>query len=480
MLKQEIIDFIHTNYLKKGWELELDSLRESTNGYEVEIYQVSPRSRRRVGRITGGLNQVDRDLLVENDVSGLWGQVMKLFYSPHVKKTAHEVVRQAGNEAVLQEWISQGWVLRKIIYEPDGRTERRSEYVMGYELYLILEQQKMQNEERLEARASKWNRKLQVVLDSLNLQFDRTAGGCPGVESANFQNYRQSFWSFIKDILTKMKENSSLKDIAEATRCGGQSWPEKKILLYADFIVALAEITVIRDQFDWKEIGARYYREIGGSKRFDAYKASFLETLEEGFGFPLHLVGLSSQGVITPIYFAGELNGAGGFRYPQGFLHATTDLTVFQTHFATACQTLWLVENRAVLTRMVAEANFLKDSDSLVIGLDGQIRAGHRKMIADVLVHSKQLSQVLVWCDTDHAGLIIARHVQALLHSAPQIKVKWILSDRGKIHDTPSKNDIYTWQVYEAAMMNRLSAEETGEQEAEMGGAERWMQWLEV
>lgn len=187
---------------------------------------------------------------------------------------------------------------------------------------------------------------------------------------------------------------------------------------------------------------------------------------------------MSSQGVITPVYFAGQLSGTGGFQYPQGFLHATTDLTVFNTQFYTTCRVLWIVENRAVVTRMVAEPDFMMRSDSLVLGIDGQLRSGHRKFIVDVLTHSKYLEQVVVWCDVDDAGFVISKNVQSLLQSHTTLSTKWILPILSANRREKFQSEAHRWASFEIEMEKRLAFGHAGEQEAEMGGMERWMSWL--
>ncbi|WP_249865072.1 Toprim sub domain-containing protein [Paenibacillus konkukensis] len=480
MINREIIDFIHMNYLKKNWQLELDSLMISSVGYEVDIYQVSARNRKRVARLTSGPGHNEESLLMDDPLSGLLEQAAKLFYSPGVRKNRHEALGAAGTESALQAWIAQGAVLRRVLYDSDGRTETRTEYMMGYELYSYLQRQKRSRETKIEARSVEWSSRLQTALAALGLPIDTKPSAGPIAASDDPRYYRVLFGAFVKDVSEGLRKSATLHDITQVLQCGSEQWTDKKVMQYGDFIVALTEITAIQDQFDWKEIGARYYREIGGSKRFDAYKTAFTDALEERLGFPLQLIGLSSQGTITPIYFAGELTGIGGFQYPQGFLHATTDLTVFRTQFSTNCHHLWLVENRAVLTRMATEGDFLQSAHSLVIGLDGQLRSSHRKLIADVLGRSTQLKQILVWCDADQAGFIIAGHARVLLDAVPEIKAKWILPESDFAQWGFFKNEVHTWSSYEARMISRLKMKAVGEQEAEMGGMERWIQWLEA
>lgn len=480
MIDRETLEFIRLNYIKKNWELELDSLRISEAGYEVDVYQKSARNRRRVGRFTGGLMHNGEYSLNNYELSGLPEKVVKLFYSPGVRKTSREVLRQAVTESMLQEWVAHGLLMRRVLYDTDGRTEKRTEYLMGHKLYSYMERQKWSNDREMEVRSAEWSSRLQTAYTILIQRLESNVDNQSGAAANTPLYYRTLFGSFIQEVAEGLSKSATLHDIAQVLQCSDESWTNKKVQLYADFVVALTEIAATQSQFDWKEIGARYYREIGGSKRFDLHKTAFVGALDERLGFPLHLIGLWSHGAVTPIYFAGELSGTDDFHYPQGFLHATTDLTVFRTRFRTNCHHLWLVENRAVLTRMAAEGDFLQVANSLAVGLDGQLRSGHRKLIEDVLRYSPQLKQVLVWCDADPAGFIIAKHVHELLSVVPGLKAKWIVAERDAVHRGDSYKEIYDWGSYEAEMSCRLGAEELSEQEAEMGGVKRWIQWLEV
>jgi len=477
MLKPEMKHFIHTHYLKKGLELEDHRVAVSDHVYELDVYQVSTRIRKRVARITGMMIELEEGQNQDLPAS-MQEKVMNLFYSTRVRKTDADLGRNGLTESDIKDLMHQGLILRMVRYGADGRTEKRSEYMMGFRLFTLLEQQKTENAEKTKALIEQWRGALMSALTSIQVRSDR-APGC-SVSAAMMAEYRQSFWLFMEKVVAEWVQASSMKDIAVALQVDRLSWSEKKLLLYAEFVIAVAEITSVKSHFDWKEIGARYYREIGGSKRFDAHKRSFLEQIEENLGFPLQLVGLSSQGVITPIYFAGELTGVGGFQYPQGFLHATTDLTVFNTHFFTKCRVLWLVENRAVLTRMVAESRFLSSSDSLVVGIDGQLRSGHRKLISDVLTHSEQVQQILVWCDVDDSGFVISKNIQALLQSITTLNVKWVLPIPSAMHREQFQREVLSWEAFEIEMEKRLSLEAAGEQEAEMGGVDRWTSWLEA
>ncbi|AKG34190.1 hypothetical protein VK70_06035 [Paenibacillus durus ATCC 35681] len=466
LLNTEIIDFICTHYLSKGSELEQATLSESGRRFEIDIFKAGSRTRRRIGKITGG--HTDTDLAHENSVPEV---LERLFHSPRVRKSERELLREIRDASLCNGGLAEGWIMRKDRYESDGKTVARTEYVMGYTLYIHLERKRRRAQEREKQTIANWNARLGTILEERN----KVPDGRIGKEN------RHLLWNFIEDMAAKLEHCSDYKAVFKVIWNKEQPWQGRKLEFYVDFIIALAEIATARAHFDWKEIGARYYREIGGSKRFDPYKADFLEAAEEQIGCPLPLIGLCSAGTVTPIYFAGELSGRGGFAYPQGFLHAVTDVTVWKTEFRTGCHTLWLTENRAVLTRMSAEPDFLLNSGSLIIGLDGQLRSGHRKLIKDVLTGSKSIGQVIVWCDGDKSGLDIARNVHALLDSASPEAVKWILPAAGDPKGNDPRSCLFrTWEAYEAAALAGLDRNEADEQEAEMGDTDIWNMWMDL
>ena len=471
----EIKEFIQQHYLKKSLELEENPVMVSNPIYELDVYQVSARIRKRVARITCRMIDTDEShnpfLSTEVDE-----KATSVFHSPGVRKTKSNLEAIGFLESDIQVLMYRGFLMRMVRYESDGKTEKRSEYVMGFTLYKLLELKKEQEKERNQMLIDSWLASLITLLNSVQESTSISLEALVNVSEKN--EYHRTFWKYIERLIEKRKKTSDIKEIVDISQMNGSVWPMKKVLLYVEFILSVAEIISVKNFFDWKEVGARHYREIGGSKRFDLHKSSFLEQFEQNLGFPLHVIGLSSQGVITPVYFAGQLSGTGGFQYPQGFLHATTDLTVFSTQFYTTCRVLWIVENRAVVTRMVAEPDFMMRSDSLVLGIDGQLRSGHRKFIVDVLKHSRHLEQVVVWCDVDDAGFVISKNVQSLLRSHTTLSTKWILPIPSANQREQFQDEAHHWASFEIEMEKRLAHGHAGEQEAEMGGMERWMSWL--
>lgn len=81
------------------------------------------------------------------------------------------------------------------------------------------------------------------------------------------------------------------------------SWPLMKRLKYLHFVCAFCHISSLKESFDWKEIGAMFYKEIGGSKKFDADKEEFISEIEDWSQTSVQELGLTSLGQITPVFF---------------------------------------------------------------------------------------------------------------------------------------------------------------------------------
>ncbi|WP_238533472.1 Toprim sub domain-containing protein [Paenibacillus terrae] len=393
--------------------------------------------------------------------------LLTIFHSALVKKTEQQLYSLGTDitQERLSDWLQKGMIYRKTEYLNDGKTMKRIVYVMGYLLY-SMQREKYGAEleemlERLKGGISQTETLLNQLADV------RSEDNYQGVTlNRLYKNIEK-----IRAALTVGYREQAFQPVSAAL---GMRWRESRVSKYIHFVLAVATVRIEHEQFDWKQIGAAYYGQIGGSKAFDMEKKDFLGKLEEDLGMPLHFIGLVSLGAVTPILFAGELAGSSGLYYPAGFMHATTDLTVFEMEFSTPCRVIWLVENRALLTRMCVDSFFLRSSGSLVIGLDGQIRSGHRKLIQDVMGNSPSITQVLVWCDTDHSGGVIAAHVRELLRPFQQVKVKWLLSE-------PMNRQVgtySTWEQYEQALQQVLLEGRLMEQEEFLGGAELWKTWI--
>ncbi|WP_019422249.1 hypothetical protein [Paenibacillus sp. OSY-SE] len=463
----QVIAFINQNYVKKSEELQL--LQQTDRSFDVDVMKHSARTYRRMGMFTGFIpKDSPESVSVEHEHIQ---PLLTIFHSTHVKKTERELLTSASSiaEERLNDWLQEGWIYRKTEYAADGKTTRRTFYVMGLALCHIQQQLEQLEQETMLDQIEVWSGQCELLLGKL--------AGMQGVTRKQQERHDEVLASLhayihrLHNALADARKQHAMTPVAETF---GVRWRDGKLSRYVEFVLALAMVRTEQAAFDWKQIGAAYYGHIGGSKAFDGDKDDFLNKLEGDLELPLHFIGLVSLGAVTPILFAGDMRSNLGVQYPQGYMHATTDLTVFDMTFSTSCRNVWLVENRAILTRMCVEPDFLSDTDSLVIGLDGQLRSGHRKLIKDVLASSLSIVQVLVWCDTDRAGGIISEHVRELLPHHSRIAVKWILS-----HPLTQRGEAFTaWEAYERELQEVLDKEKPMEQEELLGGVELWKTWI--
>jgi len=212
--------------------------------------------------------------------------------------------------------------------------------------------------------------------------------------------------------------------------------------------------------FDFKEIGATLFDKIGGSKVFDREQKEFIEELERVFSVQTGDCGLISLGKITPVFFAGELTGTFS-HYQQGVIHALTDDAILKDTYKTEANIIWLVENRAILTRMAKETSFLQITNSFILCLDGQIRSAHKMLIRQIVA----TQTVIVWTDFDSAGLTIAMHAVQMINTPYKIIAR----------DNQIFSDI---EVYKNWLLGELEVAEH-EQEQQLGDVEQWMKWIQ-
>src|SRR5690625_7326529 len=113
-----------------------------------------------------------------------------------------------------------------------------------------------------------------------------------------------------------------------------ESWTKDRVRKFHHFLIAFLQLKRRQSRMEFKEIGATYYKEIGGSKAFDTYKKVFIERLEKWLNAPINELGIISLGTIVPVYFTGHL--AGMFStYEHGTVHATTDIAITEETFQT-------------------------------------------------------------------------------------------------------------------------------------------------
>ncbi|WP_338651836.1 DUF2399 domain-containing protein [Lysinibacillus sp. Y5S-8] len=328
-------------------------------------------------------------------------------FTPNAKRTLHE------SNDTIQQWLQQGWIVREIRYHTDGISVKEDYYRIGPAY--IEEQQK--NEQQQFTKQQQQMQALQQKAEKLALP----------------------------EIFQQAIEWNALP----------KQWTVQKRMKYIEFCLAFYALSVQKDLFDFKEIGASLHDKIGGSKVFDQEREAFLAQLEQSRIDPT-LYGLVSIGKIVPIYFTGNIQSSVA-TYAIGAVHATTDNAVLTSPFTTTSTTLWLVENRAILTRMAVETEFLRQTNSCIVCLDGQIRSAHKQFIEQLL--QSAIKQTIIWTDTDNSGITIAKYAAALVKGS----VKIVGRDYKLYHSIES----YAAQVQEAH-----------EQEQQLGGVEQWIKWM--
>jgi hypothetical protein len=348
-------------------------------------------------------------------------EIVKLKLKPYTKRDSLPI-----HEKLISEALIKGWIIQEIRFKKDGRTPLSTTYRMGPGLF---EYERLKLEE-----ASEEDRKLK---HSLMEEIEKSKGALS--------------IGFLKEL------NQFTIDTTDS-----EGWGRERIRKFHHFLIALLQLQRQQSRIEYKEIGATYYKKTGGSKAFDSYREPFIDRLEKWLNAPINELGIISVGTIVPIYFTGNLTGKFS-DYSLGTVHATTEIAVIDEVFQTSANILWLVENRAVLTRMATEIEFLENSESFVLGVDGQLRGAHRKLITQ-LCQSPSIHKAIIWVDYDEAGQIIARDLVNLVKEIPFR----LIGNEGTIF-----KNFENYKNWSVTIQN-------AEQEMTLGDVEEWSKWIEL
>ncbi|WP_169834497.1 DUF2399 domain-containing protein [Paenibacillus donghaensis] len=460
-MDEEVIDYITHHILKNGEQLEdMERHGAESTTIQLAIVKRTARTLRKVGLIT-----------VRPDAPSAQDNAHPA--PPSAQDNAHPTPPSAeetvcpapplpllkwtpGKRALLPEdaqtfsWLQAGWVLKELRFRQDGRSVAQIHYRMGPHLFKHLQAEKTQAGLEEQRQLEAYQQKAGLGLAALEAPLQKPS----------------TLLAAITDYIAASREWTP-RELAQS-ELFPPNWSVAKRIRFLHFVLALRMISNQQEQFDWKEIGAQYYGVIGGSKVFDAHKDEFISLLEEWGGQPAASYGLVSLGRITPLYFAGNLNGTwSGYR--AGPVHALTDLSIAADHYITDATTLWLVENRAILTRVAAERDFLQQTSSLIACVDGHLRSSHKNFIRQLL-GGNAIRQVLIWTDYDTDGLLISGELAEAAQGSPA-RLKWIGHDR-KV--------MTSWPQYQRYMQVLLQEKKPLEQEQIVGGAEDWRQWINL
>lgn len=396
-------DFLEQFICKSGETIE------QLTPNEWQIHRWTTRTFKRLGNV----------LATEDFDSNPVEDIISLRLSPRSKRTSLPLPTH-----LLEEALQKGWIIQEVRYKSDGRTPASMIYRMGPGLFLY--------EQRQQEKEAK---NMRVLKETLQEEIDKSSD----IFSSSFLTCVRRFAQMDKD---------------------EEAWGKERYKTFHHFLIAILRLKREKTRMEYKEVGATYYREIGGSKAFDGYKKHFIQRLEKWLEAPIHELGIISQGTIVPIYFSGKVSGKFS-SYDVGVVHATTDLSIADEHYQTDAEVLWLVENRGVLTRMAREVSFIRDTNSFILGVDGQVRGAHRKMIQQ-LISSPTIKRVMVWTDVDQAGYVITRNLVEGIQKVPYR----IVGNDGKIFS--SYDDYIEW----------ARDKQYAEQEMTLGGVSDWMKWI--
>ncbi|WP_185908012.1 DUF2399 domain-containing protein [Psychrobacillus soli] len=348
-------------------------------------------------------------------------EIVKLKLKPNTRRESLPIP-----EILLEEALYKGWIIQEIRFMKDGRTPLSTTYRMGPGLF---EYERLKSEEAFEED--------RILKQTLMDEVEDSKGVL-----AN---------DFFQQIVQFSTDETDSED-----------WGKERIRKFHYFLIAFLQLKRLQPKMEYKEIGATYYKKTGGSKAFDSYREAFIRRLEKWLNAPISELGIISVGSIVPIFFTGNLTGTFS-SYSLGTVHATTEIAVTDENFQTSAKTLWLVENRAVLTRMATEVEFLQNTEALVIGVDGHIRGAHLKMIKQLCSNSS-IEKAIIWVDYDEAGQIIARDLVNLVKEIPYR----LIGNEGNVF-----RDYELYKTWSSSIQH-------AEQEMTLGGPEEWSMWIKM
>lgn len=441
MMNRDEQQFIEKYILKNGERLDI-KMNQTFNDVhfiDVQIIKETERTFRVVGLLTllGNVDLETTEAIIDEALQ-------------KAKLTPTKKLHLKDNDPNTLHWLEQGWIIKEIRFKKDGKTQDLQHYRMGYRLYKHLLDLQRTKDELLELEFSQIKTEFFLINQPqstpISKQRDRGIKAC------------ESFMGNVSLLdLYQLKDSTYLPE----------KWPINKRLKFLHFIIAFLQICLRKKEFDWKEIGANYYKEIGGSKEFDQNKEDFINQLEGVSECNAALLGLTSLGKITPLYFSGQITGKFS-TYSFGPVHSLTDISIYQDEYKTSSSTIWLVENRAMLTRIASETNFLKKTNSLMLCIDGHLRSSHKHCIVSLLTNSN-IKQIIIWTDYDPDGFQISKELyETISEQQFAFKIKWISAEQKVLGH---------WDEYAEYMQTFLETNRV-EQEEVLGGAEIWIKWV--
>ncbi|MBW7476291.1 DUF2399 domain-containing protein [Paenibacillus oenotherae] len=406
---------------------------ESNSQIYCDVLKESKRTLRKIGslRITK-----EHEITQEK----IWIEVIKALskkknplFTKEILVTIFTNKSKAGNidsPNLIIKGIKTGLLAEWIRYGKDGRVIKNIEYTIGPMGYRLIENYRLQETEQLENWKNEWFTAL--------------------------TKYMGADLNYAATILFELAVRQ--QQIIMDTHLS--SYKLNKHMLYFQFIIHLLELqTQGKEEFDWKEIGAVGYQEIGGSKMYDSEKEWLLERLQEDTNVSLDQLGFISLGQIVSVYYSGSISLDETNR-DSNTISALTDYEINNANIIhTSSNFIIITENRSPLVKMAIKG-WTKSRNVLVICCDGQLRSAHKSLLQKI--KNKDIP-IYIWVDYDKSGLDIAKSLQNILGNPPDLK--FVLS---KSLTEPEKggtiNDLKD-QIFQGRMI---------EQEQMLGSTIQW------
>ena len=363
-------------------------------------------------------------------------------------------------EQLMRTLIRCGYLTRWVRFHSDGISENVTEFGPGS----ILENQISSRNLKSVALINTWIECIQNDTLALN---EMNVVGLSTEQSVAVKLLLEKADELIRTVRSYMDQTVSISISA-----GPANWPFSQVkspnnyMLAMEFLLSLARAIIISPSgFDWKEIGAISYNEIGGSKRFDSLKDGLFVLAEEITDTQLSDLGLISKGSLYSIYLSGlyRLSTQNGYQEHRVVcdIYAITNIQADRIdEFQFNGKIVICTENRALLLKMYSSGWVARRPDVLVIGIDGQLKRGHRHLLQTMVKQNSNL-EYFTWVDTDPAGVVIAGKLNEIL---PRMRV--IISEA----DFPSSFLYEDW----LQELNMYNENKKREQENSLGNPDIW------
>jgi 5S rRNA maturation endonuclease (ribonuclease M5) len=463
-LERNMQEVLIPSWIKISNGCKMDPSTEYRDWGKVKIYRETARKFFLVGAVELGLDgdRTQIPQILSQKLMRLFAKRSSLPLNRFLQEIAPDAVKIGiDTDLLVNNLISSGHLAKWVRYAIDGISEVSVVVGPGLALEEILKKKRDTNfEQILDWVISQKNRLCSLE----NYEFPNLSPK----QTKSIFNIQDSVSNALRDLGDFLSENRDAPALVD-----GDSWSRfsfNKIpngfIMGVEFMLSLANALMQNAEgFDWKEIGATSYEEIGGSKRFDSNKESLIKLTEQILENSLSDIGLLSNGSLYSIYLAGEyhvhyLDGSEDNRTRPG-LYAISNIQAEEIkNISTPGEVVICTENRALLLKMY-KSKWLQESKVLVVGIDGQVKGAHENLLR--LLQANPDLQFFIWPDTDKAGTIIANKLKNVLPYAELVSVNY-----------EDKNIITTSSYIEWLNILSTSNMQEREQENYLGNSDVW------